>query len=201
MAELEESYLHWLTVEWAKAKSSLADNTGIPLINRFCCYLNAPTTLGKNGWLEMQVLSVDVPNIGIDPVEQELNGVKRYYFKGRNDADLGITFLETPSLKLRKFFFQWLQLAINISDSGVVRNYMQDYMPTPCDFFIFPLNFEGKGVNCDRFTNVFPYDISSISYNLGEPNEVIKTTVKFKYMYHHITSLKSTSSGHISENE
>ena len=198
-----DSLLYWLNIDWIKNNSTLSDNKGIPLLNRFVCLLNAPskggtTKFAKNGWLELQVLSVDIPNFSIEPVEQELNGTKKFYFKGRGDSDLGITFLETPDLLLRRFFYAWMQMAIDISESGVKRNYMADYMPTPSEFFILPLDFMGKPRYGDRFINIFPYDISGISYNYAEAGEVIKTTVKFKYMYHHLTAWDSSKAYHVS---
>lgn len=200
--------LHWLNVDWVREHSTISNGLGIPLINRFACFLNAPRKGGvdkelfkHNGWLEMQVLSVDCPNFGIDPVEQELNGAKRFYFKGRDDADLGITFLESPSLLLRRFFYDWMQSAVTVDSSGVRRGYMAEYMPTPSEFIMFPLDYKGQATYCDRFINVFPYDVSGISYNYAEAGEVIKTTVKFKYMYHHITKLNDSKSYHIATNE
>lgn len=205
MANIQNnSLLHWLSVDWIKNNSTLADNKGIPLINRFICLLNAPVDknkngiFSKNGWLELQVLSVDVPNFAINSVEQELNGVRRMYFKERGDGDLGITFLDTPDLLLRRFFYAWLQLAIDISEAGVKRSYMNEYMPSPAEFLILPLDFAGIPRYGDRFINVFPVDISGIQYNYAEAGEVIKTTVKFKYMFHYLTPWDDSKSYHVS---
>jgi hypothetical protein len=195
------SYLHWLDVDWIKENSTINDNQGLPFTDRFVCLLNAPGgELKKNGWLELQVMSVELPNFGIDPTEQELNGAKRFYFKGRSDSELSITFMETPDLLLRRFFYAWLQKAIDINEtSGVRRSYMNEYMPSPSEFIIFPLNYKGTASYADRFVNIFPYDISGISYNYGQAGELLKTTVKFKYMYHYMTSIKDSKPYHISE--
>jgi hypothetical protein len=200
----DNNLLHWLNIDWVRQHSTLANDLGLPLVNRFACFLNAPKyseqdpeMFKHNEWLEMQVMSADVPNIGIEAVEQELNGTRRFYFKGRNDDDLGITFMESPSLTLRRFFYNWMQLAIDISEkNGVKRKYMDKYMPSPSEFLIFPLDYKGQASYCDRFINVIPYDISGISYNYAEAGEVIKTTVKFKYMYHHITPLNNSDPYH-----
>ena len=199
---MSTSYLHWLNSDWVKENSTIADNNGLPFTDRFVCLLNAPLAGGllkQNAWLELQVLAAEIPNIGIEPTELELNGAKRFFFKGRNDGELSITFLETPDLLLRRFFYTWLQLAVNVSDNGVKRKYMKEYMPTPSEFVIFPLDFAGNGMYADRFVNVFPYDISGISYNYAQAGEVIKTTVKFKYMYHYITSIENSTPYHLSE--
>lgn len=194
-------YLHWLDSDWIAENSTISDNQGLPFTDRFVCLLNAPKgELTRNGWLELQVLSVEVPNINIDPIEIELNGARRFYFKGRGDSELSITFLETPDLLLRRFFYAWIQMAIDISeDGGVKRSYMSDYMPVPSEFIIFPLNYKGTARWADRFINIFPFDISGISFNFGQSGEVLKTTVKFKYMYHHITDIRNSKPYHISE--
>jgi hypothetical protein len=198
-----KSYLNFIDIEQFKQISTIGDNHGIPLSNRFVCLLNAPKNKAqfrKNGWLEFQVASCELPNISISPSELEINGAKRFYFKGRTDSDLSITFYETPDLLLRRFFFSWMSEAVNVSENGVVRNYMADYMPSPSEFLIFPLNYHGDAYYCDRFVNVFPYDVSGITYNYSRGGEVIQTTVKFKYMFHNITPLDNSDNYHISTN-
>jgi len=194
------SYLHWLNADWIKENSSIGDNQGLPFTDRFVCLLNAPKgNLRKNGWLELQVMSVELPSFNIEPSELELNGARRFYFTKRGDTELSITFLETPDLLLRRFFYSWMQLAIDVSDNGVTRGYMSDYMPIPSEFVIFPVDFNGTARYADRFVNVFPYDISSISYNFAQAGELLKTTVKFKYMYHYLTSIMDSTPYHDSE--
>jgi hypothetical protein len=194
------SYLHWLNADWIKENSSIGDNQGLPFTDRFVCLLNAPKgELSKNGWLELQVMNVEVPSFNIDPTEIELNGARRFYFKSRGDSEMSITFLETPDLLLRRFFYAWMQKAIDISDKGVKRGYMSEYMPIPSEFVIFPLNYKGTARYADRFVNVFPYDISGISFNYGQAGEILKTTVKFKYMFHYITSIMDSTPYHDSE--
>jgi hypothetical protein len=203
MSEQATNLQHWLNVDWIKEQSTLSDNQGLPFLNRWVCLLNAPSTTQttRNGWLELQVLAAECPNFGIEPTELELNGARRFVFKGRNDSELSITFLDTPDLLLRRFFYAWMNMAITISQEvGVKRDYMKNYMPNPCEFMLFPLDYAGNGRYCDRFTHVFPYDISGISYNYAQAGEVLKTTVRFKYMYHSITSLKDSKPYHVSEN-
>lgn len=168
-----------------ESKVTNSDVGGIPFTNRFLFEINAPASLGSNGFLEFQVISADIPNISIDPTELELNGAKRFVFKGRIDSDLGITFLDTPQLDVRRFFYRWLQMAITVSEGvGTKRSYMEDY--TASEFSVFQLDNRGNATWGDRFINIFPYDISNISFNYAQGGEVLKTTVKFKYMYHTI---------------
>lgn len=191
-------YSNFINIETIKQQSSIADDIGIPTLNRFVCLLNAPPDskgFKNNGWLEYQAIEVVCPNFGLAEGQSvELNGVKRYYFMGRNDPDLEITFLETPDLLLRRFFYDWLQLAANVSANGVVRHYLEEYSAS--EFLVFPLDFQGRGYIADKFINVFPYDISSVNYNYSRNNDVIKTTVKFKYMFHHMTKLHTSDNYH-----
>lgn len=197
-----KSYLNFIDIETFKVTSTISDNHGIPLANRFVCLLNAPGTKAafrRNGWLEFQVASVELPDITIDPTELELNGARRFFFKGRTDSDLSITFYETPDLLLRRFFFSWMQEAVQVEENtGVVRKYMEEYMPLPSEFLVFPLNYNGDAYYCDRFTNLVPYKVSGISYNYARAGEIIQTTVSFKYMYHYMTPIDKSDNYHIS---
>jgi hypothetical protein len=194
-----KSYLNFINIEEFKEKSTISDHHGLPLANRFACLLNAPhkAEFKNNGWLEFQVASVELPSITIDPQELELNGARRFFFKGRTDGDLSITFYETPDLLLRRFFFSWMQEAVQVTEKGVVRHYMEEYMPKPSEFLVFPLNYNGDAYYADRFVNVFPYDISGHSYNYSRAGEIIQTTVKFKYMFHNITEIEKSANYHI----
>jgi hypothetical protein len=193
-------YKQFIDIDIIKEQSSIADALGIPTLNRFVCLLNAPpghAQFKNNGWLEFQVLDVTCPNFGLaEGSTVELNGIKRYYFMGRNDIDLEITFLETPDLLLRRFFYNWLQLAANVSSAGVIRNYLEDYVAK--EFLIFPLDYKGRGYMADKFINVFPYEVGNLSYGYGKNNDVLKTTIKFKSMFHHMIKLNASDNYHIS---
>lgn len=187
----------FMDVDWVKTQSTLADNLGIPLTNRFACLLNAPAgdaTLKKNGWLEIQVIGVDCPNISIDSAELELNGLRRFYFKGRTDGDLTITFLESSDLVLRRFFYEWIKQAVDIDfTGGVKRHYMSEFAAS--DIIVAPLDFEGKAHYGDRFIKIFPVNIHDITYNYGTNNDIIKTAVTFKYMFHQVASMTNGIDG------
>lgn len=173
--------------------TTLSDNLGVPLVNRFVCLLNAPKFGGdsdKNGWLEFQVLSVDCPGISIETNTMDLNGVQRFNFKGRSYDDLMITFMETSELTLRNFFFQWMNKAVNVTDSGVKRSYLNDIVAS--NFVVAPLDFKGVVRRVDRFEKVFPIKIQDINYNYGTAGEMVKTTVTFKYMFHRIDNIDSS---------
>lgn len=184
------NWLNLLDIDYIKEHSYLAGKNGIPLINRFICLFAGD----KSNILAMQVLNVDVSNISLRPVELELNGTRRFYFNGRDDNDLGITFLDTPDLKIRSYFFGLLQQSCNVNmNTGVKRQYMKNVINSyGGDISVFPLDNKGTPTNGDKFINCLPYDVSGVSYNYAEAGEVIKTTVKFKFMYHHITKWDNT---------
>lgn len=185
-----------LDINEFKNRSTIYDNLGIPLSNRFACLLNAPkiSKFKSNGWLEFQVLSVDCPGITLDTQKMELNGVNRYYFKGRSHDSLQISFLETSELTLRDFFYQWMQQAVNINlDGGVTRGYLEDIVAP--DFAIMPLDFSGVARRVDRFRKVFPTKIQDMNYNYGSAGEVIKTTVTFEYYFHSVETVNMDKDG------
>lgn len=187
----------FLDINWFKEQSTLADNLGLPLANRFVCLLNAPKfePFLANGWLELQVIAVDCPNISIDSSEVELNGSKRFYFRGRGDGDLTITFLETPDLTLRRFFYEWIKQAVDVRPGGsVVRNYMDTYAAS--EMMVAPLDYSGRAWHGDKFIKVFPTNVHDISYNYGSSNEIIKTLVTFKYVLHQIVDVTSQKDGY-----
>lgn len=193
-------FKNFLDIDWVAEQSTLANNLGIPLSNRFVCLLNAPkiltdgavntqgAQLSKNGWLEIQVISVDCPDISLESAELELDGKKRFYFKGRSDGDLTIGFLESPDLIVRRFFYTWMQYALDVQDKGkVVRHYMNEF--TASDMIVAPLDFNGQAHYGDRFLKVFPVKINSLQYNYSNDNDVIKTEVTFKYVIHRVVSM------------
>jgi hypothetical protein len=192
---------YFLDLDAYKVNSSVYDNLGIPVTNRFACLLNGPKQLGENGWLEFQVMSVDCPGISIETNTMELNGINRYSFKGRSYDDLQITFLDTSDLALRDYFYKWISLAVNIdSIGGVRRSYLSEIQAT--DFVIAPLDSFGVARRCDRFFNTFPIKIQDQNYNYATAGEIIKTTVTFKYMFHKIDTIHpKTDSEHISTKE
>jgi len=187
----------FIEIDWFKRTSTLADNLGIPLSNRFAMLLNAPKSpaFQKNGWLEIQVLSADCPDLSLEMGSQELNGTQRYFAKGRSDGDLQVTFLETPDLSLRRFFFAWMSVALKVDKDGSTRRgYLEEYVAS--ELKIAPLDFEGKAHYADRFIDAFPYKIADINYNYGASNEMIKTVVYFKYRVHDVVGMDNDDNYH-----
>ena len=193
-------YSNFLDIETVKLESSIADNLGLPFVNRFACFLNGPSVkydaLKDNGWLEFQVMDINCSNFLLKQGgDYELNGARRFFFQNRDDSDLEITFLDTPDMIIRRFFYWWMNLAANPTMDGIRRYYMKDYVSK--EFVVVPLDYKGTGYYADKFLNVFPYEITSIPYSYSRNNEILKTTVRFKFMYHHIMQLHSSDNYHI----
>jgi hypothetical protein len=164
-------------------------NDGLPFINRFVCRLTKgkdPTNTEK---FIFHVLSCDVPNIAIGVSESDLFGERRYTFTKREDGDLGITYLETPNLMMRLFFNNWMKMALDVTHEGRTIRQYPDKVTQGSTIEVFPLDNMGNAIICDVFKDLVPYDISSISYTYAD-TEVIKTTVKFKYKFHHLLPIK-----------
>lgn len=197
-------YSNFLDIEKIKLESSISDNLGLPFVNRFACFLNGPARghfpLSDNGWLEFQVMDVQCSNFTLKSgADYELNGARRYFFQGRDDNDLEITFLETSDMLIRRYFYYWMNLAVNVYYGGLTRGYMSEYVSE--EFVVVPLDFRGVGYFADKFLNVFPYDISSIPYSYSRNGDIIKTTVKFKFMYHHVMEIQKSDNYHIKTKE
>ena len=177
-------YRDYIDIDKFVSNAKIGD--GLPFINRFVCLLTKGTD--KTEIHAFHVLSCDVPNFTIGVNEIELFGERRFNFTKREDSDLAITYLETPDLYLRSMFYEWMKLAVNITTDGTIIRQYPDKVHQNSIVKIFPLNNNGEAINCDKFEHLIPYDISGISYNYAD-TEIIKTTVKFKYKYHHLTTL------------
>lgn len=181
-------------------ENSLIGYSGLSSVNRFMCNFNKipldfineakvinmayPPSIDKT--LRLHVLDVTCPSINLSEGQNiELNGSKRFYFKERNDSDLKITFLDTPDLTVRTFFYSWIQAIANITtDKGVKRKYLNQY--TAQSIELMPLNHYSNPIQGDYFENVCPFNIDMLNYSY-ERHDIIKTSVEFKYMFHKIS--------------
>jgi hypothetical protein len=182
-----DNYLHFINIERAIQEVYAFQTEGLPFINRFACELFVPG-LDLTG-IPFQVLSADVPTFAFSSNDTELFGQNRFNFKSREDGDLGITFMETPSLRMRLAFYQWMNDFLQVNNNGTVT---RSYPDSQANMIIYPIDSFGNSKIVDRFIGVVPYEISGIPYTYSD-TELIKTTVKFKYKYHHLTTHKSSS--------
>lgn len=189
-----QDWLNFLDVDKFIENSALQDGNGLLRPNRFLCLLNAPKIpmLGDNGWLEWQVLSVSCPNIGLDTESMEVNSWPHYYLKTRNDTDFTITFLETAEMTVRTFFYSWMNYGFNQMSGR--RSYIDDVEAK--EMKVIPLNWKGEGIKADCFYGVFPIDISGIEYDFGTDDTMLKTTVKFRFMFHTVEWTSSRDNYH-----
>ena len=179
--------------------STLQDKYGILRQSRFVCLLNAPEKLAGqfkdlkgNGWLEWQVLAVSCPDVMISTQEMEINGWPRYYLETRRDADLSITFMESSNLIVRTFFYAWMNAGYN--QIKMHRNYIEDVEAK--EMKIIPITHDNRGVRADVFRGVFPYQINNLDYNMESGEGILKTEVKFKYLFHTLENINSSEEDH-----
>jgi hypothetical protein len=196
---MAENWLNFTNVGTFSERSTLNDQHGLLRQNRFVVLLNAPTAFDKfkgNGWLEWQVLNFNCPNITMDVDSMEVNGWSHYYLKGRSDSEFEITFLESSDLILRYFFFEWMKAGFNHVTGR--RNYISEVQAH--EMKIAPLNYKGDAVRADCFYGVFPIDVNSLDYDVTTEDTMLKTTVKFKYIFHTVEDMKG-STNHAAYNQ
>jgi len=183
----KENWLHFTHIDNFANRSSLYDGQGILRPNRFVCLLNAPPMEGltHNGWLEWQVMNFNCPSIAVDLDSMEINSWPHYYIKGRTDTEFEITFLESADLTLRYFFYSWMNQGFN-QITGI-RRYIKDVQADVMK--VMPLNFQGESVRADCFYGVFPIEINSLDYDMAAEDTLLKTNVKFKYIFHTVESV------------
>lgn len=146
--------------------------------------------ISDGGWgtdfLSWNIFKIDCPALRIGIEAKEVDMRPRYYFKNWEYDDLSVSFLESSDLKMRHFFFEWMECALTAR--SYARSYYDDVM-SPW-FIIYPLNFRGQAERYEIFRELVPFDISSINYDVSDNGEqVMLTTVKFKYTSHEVLSL------------
>lgn len=132
--------------------------------------------------LKWNCLAASCPNIGVELQQTNVNARNRFLYKLRTDADISLQFLETSDLLLRRFFNDWLKLAYDPQTMGriypvaVKANRME----------IRPLSQDGTSVAFDVFEDVYPYEINNLDYNHGSEDTLLRTEVKFKFVFHDV---------------
>lgn len=175
----------FLNVQNFLQNSTLFDAHGILRSNRFMVLLNTPNVFKgakTSDWLEWQVLNAFCPDITVDVDSIEVNALPFYYLKSRADQELEIGFLDSASLIVRSFFYNWINAGFNQITRK--RAYIDEI--SAGQMKIFPLDHKGEAVRADVLYDVFPVSVSSIDYDLQSENQFIKTSVKFVARYHTI---------------
>lgn len=159
---------------------------GLLRSNRFVIEFHTPKAFSpsgiKVGELMYNALAVACPNISVETGGMEINSWMQWYYKTRNDTDLSVTFLESADLKVRKFFESWINYGYD--NRARKRRYI-DEIVAPY-FKVWPLDANGQRSTCDVFTEVFPYEVNGLEYNVSDENNILKTEVKLKFKLHYI---------------
>ena len=105
------------------------------------------------------------------------------YMGERNDGDLSITFFDSPTLIMRRFFNTWMRAIYDPATKR--RNYPADVWSD--EFKIHPIMPNGEVSKYgDLFLRVIPVDIGDINYDIADDNSIHRTTVRFVYSVHDV---------------
>lgn len=160
----------------------------VPDIKALAPYLQHNTEIGKNTtqFLSWEIFKIDVPALRLGVESKEVDMMPRMYYKNWEYDDLAVSYLESSDLKIRHFFFEWM---LTILDSNTFKRAYYDDIRTK-QFRVYPLNYQGQGDRYEVFTDLAPYDVSSINYDVSdEGTNVVLTTVKFKYTKHQVLTV------------
>lgn len=137
-------------------------------------------------FLSWNIFKIDCPSLHIDIDTREVDMIPRHYHKNWTYDDLSVSFIESSDLKIRHFFFEWMNIILNAKDYN--RQYYNSIMAD--DFRIYPINFQGQAERYEIFRQVTPFDVNSINFDVSDSgDQVALTIVKFKYIGHEILSL------------
>lgn len=189
------------SIESFAANSLLFDTTsgGLMRTNRFQIGISLPNTEIWRAYLSATDLTQDVtklesmlsfnassvqcPNIGLDAQRLNLNHAMVTYMGERNDGDLSITFFDSPTLIMRRFFNTWMRAIYDPATKR--RNYPADVWSD--EFKIHPIMPNGEVSKYgDLFLRVIPVDIGDINYDIADDNSIHRTTVRFVYSVHDV---------------
>lgn len=166
--------------------------TGLLRPNRFKVFISPPNKLsgGLSGEdITFNAVAVQNPEIEVSVKDLMLNNRRWSYYEERIDSDLMITFLETPDLKISRYFNEWIRLGFDVITKK--RKFLKDIVGNSIK--VVPLNADGTlSTHCHVFYEVFPFGIGDINYDFESENQIQKITVKFKYVVHDIGTTSGT---------
>lgn len=141
-----------------------------------------------NDFLAWNIFKVDCPSLRLGIDSKEVDMLPRYYFKSWENDDLSISFIESADMKMRHYFFEWMECALH--SVSYTRHYYDDVKSNW--FVIYPLNNVGVAERYEIFLDLVPFDINSINFDVSDNGEqTVLTTVKFKYIRHRVLSLRT----------
>lgn len=138
--------------------------------------------------LRWHAFAVNVSGIELQTEEMDIQEIKRYYLKNRTDDDLQISFLESADLKIRKFFYDYLDkygLHFNATNQTYRRNFVDEYYISKIE--VVPYFRDGKpSKTYDVFEKCLLYKISDLNFDLSNEDQLVRTDINFKFKFHKI---------------
>ena len=159
--------------------------------NRFKVKIsNLPSGVpGDTQQLSLNAMGAQVSPISVDIGVVNLNSWILNYYKERTDADLSITFLDTVNLDVRSTFNEWMRLGFDFQSKR--RGFFDDIKAGFIE--VIPLDNKGKdGRRKDVYTEVFPFEINDLNYDMAQENQILRTEVKFKFIVHDVIGIGET---------
>ena len=155
---------------------------------------NAPANMGKK--LADNIDSIETPGISISASE----GPLRNKFGEREiGGTISATFFESGNLELKDFFWNWIEMIqSNTSDTS---NYTRKYFSEVVGgLIVYPIlnTVSGEDIPDNRnkkevFGELFPVSVNSYAFGIAQENEVLKTSVSFKYRKYEIMLKSATT--------
>jgi len=166
-------------------ENSTLKSTDILRQSRFVGVLKTPAIINMlEDTLTWNITKVKCAGFELGIGSKEVDMMPRHYFKNYVYDDLSVSYLETAELTIRTLFVRWMDKCLTVK--GYAREYYDNVKST--SFSIYPLNGRGDGSAIEVFKDLVPYKIDSLEYDTASSDDqLVHTTVFFKYLSHDIT--------------
>jgi len=178
----------------SELKTSITFGGGLARTNKFLVTLpslGSGGIMGVLGTRNMNILcrSAQIPGKQITTHEKRSGMKFEKVAYGYAVDDVTMTFMETSTLPVRRYFDEWQELIIN--ENTQTANYKSEYqkrvvinqlaMPLPLGAFTGSLPIDAQAVTyAVELVNAFPTSITAIEYN-NEADGFVETTVALFY--------------------
>ena len=173
-------------------KNSILNTSSLLRLNRFRGELLVPPRISEklkqipNDKLSWNIFQVNCPEMRLGIEAKEIDMIPRYYIKNWEYDDLTISFIEGAELPIKNFFVGWMS-SFGLDMIDYTRHYFDDIAAE--SFKIFPIDNNNIESAHHEFRKVMPFKVNSHDFNLsGSDDEVVMTTVSFKYTNHSVYS-------------
>lgn len=172
--------------------NSILGSSSLLRLNRFYGNIECPILFSndmlKYSDLSWNMFQVNCPAMKLGIETKEIDTIPRYFIKNWELEDLTISFIESADLKILSFFYEWMRI-LGLDSITYNRNYFNDIVSP--SFKIYPLDNNNIGKVFHEFREVMPFSISNYDFNLsGTDDDVVMTTISFKYRTHSINEEK-----------